>query len=339
MNLLTVSDLSKQYEGQKKSAVHHVSFTMNPGEIVAIVGENGSGKTTLLKLINGNIDADGGEIHFKQEKVKGPIHNLVPGHKHIKMLFQQLNLFPKHTIKENILYNIRMLGNEEQERIFKELIQLCRLEGLENKLPSELSGGQQQRVALAKAIADKPELLLMDEPFSNLDLFLKDEIKQKVIHKIKEERNSALFVTHDLQDALSLGDRIMVMKDGEIMQFDIPQMVYEKPANEYVAYLFGNVNIMNSFDLIKEFKLDKTSFLQGQTKKACIRPEHFIVTSKEKGISNGVVEHIGYLGDSYELQVRTKNMVIRVNTRKKKINKGDRVYLKLNKSKIHFINH
>jgi len=337
MNLLSVKDLSKQYEGQKKSAIHAVSFSMNKGEIIAIVGENGSGKTTLLKLINGILDADQGEIYFKDEKIKGPAHNLVPGHKHIKMLFQQLNLFPKHTIKENILYNIRMLSDEEQESILKELIHLCRLEGLENKIPSELSGGQQQRVALAKAIADKPQLLLMDEPFSNLDLFLKDEIKQKVIHKIKEEGNSALFVTHDLQDALSLGDKIMVMKDGEIMQLDTPQMVYEKPANEYVAYLFGNVNIIKAPDLIKEFKVEKSSIISGEIKKACIRPENFVITSKEKSVTSGTVDHIAYLGDSYELLVKTKNLTIRVNTRKKKINKGERIYLKLTKSKIHFI--
>jgi iron(III) transport system ATP-binding protein len=166
---------------------------------------------------------------------------------------------------------------------------------------------------------------------------LKDEIKQKVIHKIKEEGNSALFVTHDLEDALSLGDKIIVMKDGEIMQFDTPQMVYEKPANEYVAYLFGNVNIINTIDLIKEFKLDKASILHGKSKKACIRPEHFIITSKEKALTTGTVNHVAYLGDSYELEVKTKNLLIRVNTRKKKINKGDKIYLKLNKSKIHFM--
>lgn len=338
MSFLKVSKITKRYPGQKVNSLENVSFDLKQGEILAIVGENGSGKTTLLKLISGMEDANDGSILFQETYVKGPSFNLVPGHQQIKMLFQHFNLFPKHTIKENIAYNIRMLSDEEQESKIGELIKLCRLEGMENKLPGELSGGQQQRVALAKAIADEPLLLLMDEPFSNLDLFLKDEIKRRVIQQIRRDQNSAIFVTHDLKDALALADRIAVLKEGKILQIDTPKNIYEKPSDEYVAYLFGKVNIWNINDFISEFKLDADKKIYNDKKrKACVRPEQISLVKEEKSMTSGIVKYVSYLGDSFDLDVQTKKLMIRVNTRKKKIAEGDRVFLKVSKSKVHCI--
>jgi iron(III) transport system ATP-binding protein len=339
MNLLQIEKVSKKYPQQISNAVEDISFNLAKGEIIAIVGENGSGKTTLLKVINGLTDADTGYVTFNGEAVKGPASNLVPGHQQIKMLYQEFNLFPKHTIKENIGYNLRYFSNEEQERKTKELIKLCRLEGMENKLPSELSGGQQQRVALAKAIADEPLLLLMDEPFSNLDLFLKDEIKKKVIQKIREQGNSAIFITHDLKDALALADRIAVMRKGQLLQLDTPQNVYERPSDEYIAYLFGNVNILTESEFTQNFKLPENKNLKKLTKssKVCIRPEHIMLCKEEKCQSKGVVKNVAYLGDSYELEVEFNKVSIRVNTRKKQVNKGDKVFFKINPAKVHVI--
>lgn len=338
MILLEVSNIAKTYPGRETRAVEGISFTLGTGEILAVVGENGSGKTTLLKLIQGLEDADEGTVTFRGEQVTGPSYNLVPGHPQIKMLAQNFQLFPKHTVRENIAYNLRMLSEEGQSSRVGELIRLCRLEGMEDKLPSELSGGQQQRVALAKAIADNPPLLLMDEPFSNLDLFLKDEIKRKVIQKIREEKNSAIFVTHDLKDALSLADRIAVVKDGSIMQLDTPQIIYEKPANEYIAYLFGKVNILPAPTFATIFGLTGHKKFSGNTKgKASIRPEHIQITKEDKSQARGIVQDVYYMGDSYELDVKLGKTEIRVSTRKKQLRKGDHIYLKVSATHIHML--
>jgi len=341
MNFLDLRKVSKKYPSQNENAIDAISFQLAKGEVMAVVGENGSGKTTLLKLIYGIEDTDGGEIEFQNKKVTGPSYNLVPGHEQIKMLYQEFNLFPKHNIRENIIYNLRHFEYSYQQKRLLELIALCRLEGLENKYPAELSGGQQQRVALAKALAESPQLLLMDEPFSNLDLMLKDEIKKDVIRAVVKEGNSIIFVTHDIKDALSLSNKIMVVKDGKILQLDTPENIYQKPADAYVAYLFGNVNIIKIKDFLKAFpdlsgnkKFDNKS----SDVNICLRPEYLSICKKEKSICSGKVKNVAYLGDSFELEVEVNKLLLRVNTRKKNIVKGDLIYLKLSLGKLHFLN-
>lgn len=335
MSFLKVSNLSKKYANQSESAVTDISFECNEGEFIAIVGENGSGKSSLLKLINGLIEPDAGSVFLEGKKVKGPSENLVPGHPDIKLLFQEFNLFPKHTVKENIIYQLRYFSKDAQEERLHELVKVCKLEGLENKLPSELSGGQQQRVALARAMSDRPKLLLMDEPFSNLDVMLKDQIKIQVLDHLRSEGQTMIFITHDLQDALSLADRIMIMRSGQIVQLDIPEKIYEKPVDEYSAYLFGKVNI---FDAENFLQTTGISGCKPTKSKISIRPEHFSITKDDKGDFKAIVERIYYRGDSYEVVATVKNSItIRINTRKKDILLGNEIALKLSKSKIHFV--
>jgi ABC-type Fe3+/spermidine/putrescine transport system ATPase subunit len=340
MSFLIISEIYRKYPDTNFHAINGVSASFNKGEVIAVVGENGSGKTTLLKLINGIEDADKGEIIFNEKKVTGPASNLVPGHEQIKMLFQEFNLLPHHTVKENILQNLRYFNQAIQEEKLNALIKLCRLEGFEDKYPRALSGGQQQRVALARALADSPLLLLMDEPFSNLDVMLKDEIRKAVIRAVKKQGNSIIFVTHEMKDALSLADRIVVLREGKVIQFDSPKNIYEKPSDEYVAYLFGNVNIIRTRDLFKSFKSlsDHPKFKNTESKtKICIRPEHIQICKEEKSIGKGKVRHIAYLGDSFELEVETNGLLLRVNTRKKNINAGETVFLKINGARMHVI--
>jgi ABC-type Fe3+/spermidine/putrescine transport system ATPase subunit len=335
MSFLKVANLSKKYPNQTESAIYNISFECNEGEFIAIVGENGSGKSTLLKLINGLIEPDEGSIYLEGQKVKGPSETLVPGHPDIRLLFQEFNLFPKHTVKENIIYQLRYFSKEAQEERFQELISVCRLEGLEHKLPAELSGGQQQRVALARAIADTPKLLLMDEPFSNLDVLLKDQIKAQVIDHLRKTGQTMLFITHDLKDALSLADRIMVMRSGQIIQLDIPEKIYEKPVDEYSAYLFGKVNIFDAAVFLESTGIQDC---RPSKSKVSIRPEHFSITQADKGDFQAVVERIYYTGDSYEIVARVNDSItLRINTRKKNIQPGDTITIKLSKSKIHFV--
>jgi ABC-type Fe3+/spermidine/putrescine transport system ATPase subunit len=340
MSFLTISEISRKYPATSFHAINGVSATFNKGEVIAIVGENGSGKTTLLKLINGIEDTDSGEIVFNEKKITGPSMNLVPGHEQIKMLFQEFNLLPHHTVSENILQNLRYFKEDVQKEKLAELLKLCKLDGFEDKYPRALSGGQQQRVALARALADNPLLLLMDEPFSNLDVMLKDEIKRAVIRTIRKQGNSIIFVTHEMKDALSLSDRILVLRDGKIVQFDTPKTIYEKPADEYVAYLFGNVNIISAKDFFKSFKalLENPKFKNTNNKsRICIRPEHIQICKEEKSMSKGKVKHISYMGDSYELEIETNGLLLRINTRKKNIVAGEMVFLKINVGRVHVI--
>jgi len=335
MSFLKVSNLSKKYTNQPESAVSNISFECNEGEFIAIVGENGSGKSSLFKLINGLIEADEGSIFLEGKKVKGPSENLVPGHPDIKLLFQEFNLFPKHTVKENIIYQLRYFTKAAQDERLNELIKVCKLEGLENKLPSELSGGQQQRVALARAMSDRPKLLLMDEPFSNLDVMLKDLIKIQVLDHLRREGQTLIFITHDLQDALSLADRIMIMRAGQIVQLDVPEKIYEKPVDEYSAYLFGKVNIFDAEDFLQTTGI---SGCKPTKSKISIRPEHFSISKEDKGDFKAIVERIYYRGDSYEIVATVKNKItIRINTRKKDILQGSEITVKLSKSKMHFV--
>jgi ABC-type Fe3+/spermidine/putrescine transport system ATPase subunit len=341
MSFLLISEIYRKYPDTSFHAINGVSASFNKGEVIAVVGENGSGKTTLLKLINGIEDADKGEIIFNEKKVTGPASNLVPGHEQIKMLFQEFNLLPHHTVRENILQNLRYFNQTVQEEKLAGLIKLCRLEGFEDKYPRALSGGQQQRVALARALADGPLLLLMDEPFSNLDVMLKDEIRKAVIRAVKKQGNSIIFVTHEMRDALSLADRILVLKEGKIVQFDSPKNIYEKPSDEYVAYLFGNVNILNAKTFLKSFKSlsENPKFKNTNSKtRICIRPEHIQICKEERSMRKGKVRHISYLGDSYELEIETNGLLLRVNTRKKNISEAETVFLKINVGRVHVIN-
>jgi iron(III) transport system ATP-binding protein len=243
-------------------------------------------------------------------------------------------------VRENILQNLRYFHQKEQDEKLAELLRLCRLNGFEDKYPRALSGGQQQRVALARALADNPLLLLMDEPFSNLDVMLKDEIRRAVVRTVRKQGNSIIFVTHEMKDALSLADRILVLRNGRIVQFDTPENIYEKPADEYVAYLFGNVNIMSVKDFFKSFKplLENPKFKNTNGKaRICIRPEHIQICKEEKSMSKGKVRNVAYLGDSYELEVETNGFLLRVNTRKKNVLEGEIVFLKISMGRVHVI--
>lgn len=241
--LLKVDKVKKQYEGQLSLAVDSVSLSVQKGEVVALVGESGSGKSTLLNLISGLLDPDEGEIYFQNERVKGPVDKLVPGHEEIKVVFQHYDLMPFHTVEDNIRFVIRNFDEEFQEEKLKVLTEVCAMEGFLHKKPGELSGGQQQRVAIAKALASEPELLLMDEPFSSVDSQLKAHLEAAVFDYVKTYNMTCVFVTHDHHDALSLSDRIIVLKQGQLISDGEPYTTYFNPVDAYVASFFGAVNI------------------------------------------------------------------------------------------------
>ncbi len=331
--MLEIRNLTKKYEGQEKAAVHNVSFTVKEGEFFTLTGESGSGKSTLLRLIKGLEDADGGEIIFDGNPVKGPSKKLIAGEEGIELAHQAYNLFPRHTVYENIQYVIRYLSNEEQENKINELLTIFRLQEFKDKIPSTLSGGQQQRVAIAKALAASPRLLLLDEPFSNLDMILRAEIKTELADYIRQTKAAVIFVTHESSDALSLSDHIAVMKEGIIVQTGTPETIYSKPVTPYVASYFGNANIVKVKDLEK-LNISATKEVDADAK-VCIRYEDVELTDASKAMLYAKVLRKDYLGACFRLEVRLDRLRLWMYTNSISIKKGDVVPLKINTDKVH----
>lgn len=241
---LRVQDITKIFPRAEKPALDKVSISLSDGDIMALVGESGSGKTTLLRIIAGLENPNSGLVEIDGEIAwSSQTKTLLPEDRNIGFVFQDYALFPHLTVKNNILYGLHKIHqkNERVERL-KEIVSLTGLEKLEHRFPHELSGGQQQRVALARALAPQPNFILLDEPFSNLDPVRKDSLRDELRSVVKESGVSALIVTHDTRDALSVADTLAVLKDGRLEQVGSPERVYFHSTSEYTASLFGKVN-------------------------------------------------------------------------------------------------
>lgn len=230
-----------------------------------MLGESGCGKSTLLRLLYGLLDAESGDIFFKNKRVTGPAYNLLPGVADMALLHQDYQLMPKITIRENILYPLLDQTKDYSTAMADELLNILNLTEHQHKLPYQLSGGQQQRAAWARALSTKPDLILMDEPFSNLDVSLKENLRNELKEIVLALGTSLLMVSHDIDDAFILADRLLVIKNGKIVREGTPQDVYQNPGNSYVASLTGrNTNIP------KEWLPENVD----QHTQWCIRPEN-----------------------------------------------------------------
>jgi ABC-type Fe3+/spermidine/putrescine transport system ATPase subunit len=303
--ILQINNLSKRYEGKEDDAVHQVNLQAAEGELLALVGESGCGKTTLLKLIAGLEEPNAGEILLNGKKVIPPSQQLVAGHPEIKMVFQHYHLEPNVNIYNNLTSVLRKFNKDYQQRRVAKLMQVCKLTHLKDKFPRELSGGEKQRVAIARAIADEPSLLLMDEPFSNLDPVLKQQLKHEIKDIIKAFGTTAIFVTHETQDALAMADRVAVMKQGEILQTGSPEQVYRKPVSAYVAKFFGYANILSGKELTN--LLPELADLVNMDMQYSIRAEHIYPVPEAENSFKATVERISFLGAYYEIEVSTKS--------------------------------
>ncbi|QHS62932.1 ABC transporter ATP-binding protein [Chitinophaga agri] len=324
MNLLEVSDVRKQ-EGEEE-VLKGVSFTQQAFQKVAIVGESGSGKSTLLKVIGGLTQSDGGEVRFENVKVKGPLERLLPGQPGIAYLSQHYEL-RNHYRMEEILAYANTLTDEDAERLYK----VCRIDHLMKRKNDQLSGGEKQRVALARLLTTAPRMLILDEPYSNLDPILKNTLKA-VIREISEDLNiTCLLVSHDPIDTLSWADEIIVMKDGQIVQKADPQTIYNQPANEYVAALFGSYNLITAASAAD---FSQVAGLPVNGKSMFIRPERFRVVEKGQHGLSGTISDVSFMGSSYELQVALASGTITVRTDNSGLIKGAPVYLSLSPADV-----
>lgn len=248
-SFLVVHKISKAYPGESLGAVNELSFTMEAGEILSFVGESGSGKSTLLRMLAGLLKPDSGEISFQGKTLENPEEQLIAGNSAIKMVFQDFDLMPNMTLAENLRYPLLSYNKAYANERVSELLRLCGIEELAGRLPRELSGGQQQRVALARALADEPELLLMDEPFSQLDPVNKSQLLREVLRILKVARVGLVFVTHDTRDALMISDQIGFLKEGKLIQQGCPEALYRRPENLDIARFFGPINIFDPEEL------------------------------------------------------------------------------------------
>ena len=242
MSLLEVKNISLSYDNS--SVINNISFNVEKGEVVCILGESGCGKTSILKAIRGFMNRDAGEIYFQGERVYNKSEKLVPGTIGVGIVHQDFQLEPGFTVFENIRHHLIKYTRDFQEKRTKELIEICNLETIQNKKSKELSGGQKQKVALAKALIEEPPLLILDEPFSNLDNISKSDYKE-ILQKVVRTLNiSLLFVTHDSKDALTFSDKILIVQKGKLLQEGKPEEIAMQPRNEYAAKLIGLTNVL-----------------------------------------------------------------------------------------------
>lgn len=303
MNLLDVRSLSKSFDNGKTFVLDNVSFSISKGKVTTIVGESGSAKTTLIRLIAGLETPDAGSITLKNEIISSNEVLKSPEKRNIGLVFQDYALFPHLTVEKNIAYGI--LDKSQKDKRIKEVLSLVGLTGYEKRYPHQLSGGQQQRVALARALAPNPELLILDEPFSNLDTMLREQLRREIFEIIKETKVTAIFVTHDTEDALAVSDEIMVMKQGKLMQKDTSEILYKQPKSLYVASLFGSIT-----ELTPEI-LEAFNYTYEASKKYAIRIHDLKINKKENHYQvDASLERSEFMGSTYHVTVKVLNQHI-----------------------------
>src|SRR6056297_440595 len=254
--MLNVENVSYAYDNPL--VLENINLKIAKGEQVALIGESGCGKSTLLKIIYGLLDLKQGAVLWKNEPVLGPAYNLVPGAPLMKYLSQDFDLMPFITVSENIAQYLSVFYPEELKARTLELLELIELTDFAHKKVKTLSGGQQQRVALARVLAQQPEVLLLDEPFGHIDNFLKNNLRRNIFKYAKENDITCIVATHDHNDVLPFMDRMIVLRDAGIITEGRPMELYRNPRNLYVASLFGEANSISMSQLKSYAQSDKT---------------------------------------------------------------------------------
>lgn len=244
MSFLVLSDLEKRYGAL--TVVKGVDLSVDKGKLVCLLGPSGCGKTTTLRLVAGFVPADGGEIRVGGKVVSSRAGTVPPENRNMSMIFQSYALWPHMTVFQNVAYGLKLKklpAGEIEERV-RSILAVTQLSALSARYPGELSGGQQQRVSLARALVVKPEILLLDEPLSNLDANLREEMRFEIRRLHDEFRYTTVYVTHDQAEAMTTADMIVVMSDGRIEQAGTPEDIYARPETEFVARFIGGTNIL-----------------------------------------------------------------------------------------------
>ena len=305
--LIALRGIVVSYDGER--VLSGIDLSIHDKEFVTFLGPSGCGKTTTLRIIGGFVDADEGDVFFDGKR----INDLPPHKRQVNTVFQKYALFPHLNVYENIEFGLKISGVSDAERKarIREMLALVNLVGYETRHVNQLSGGQQQRVAIARALVNHPKVLLLDEPLGALDLKLRKEMQVELKRIQQSMEITFIYVTHDQEEALTMSDRVVVMKDGSILQIGTPQDIYNEPVNAFVADFIGESNILDGImrrDYVAEFAgavfdcVDK-GFEENERVEVVIRPEDIKVVPAQEGALRGIVESIIFKGVHYEMTV------------------------------------
>lgn len=327
MDVLEVSGVSKIQ--RDTTVLEDISFTQKKLQNIAIAGETGSGKTSLLKIIGGLMQPNSGTVLLDGKKVAGPMETLLPGHPKIAYLSQAFELRNNYRVSE--LLNI---ANKMSDEAAGKIYEICRISHLLNRKTDELSGGEKQRIATAMVLIKQPELLLLDEPFSNLDMHHKQIIKS-VIYDIEHElKLSCMLISHDPADTLSWADDIIVLDKGKMVQHANPQTIYHAPVNEYVAALFGKYNILT---LAQMQALYQVQGLEITGDNMLIRPEAITVSDVSDGKVKAILQSVKFYGAYYEVHLLLAEDVLTARMKECNFGENTEVYISLDANKIVYL--
>jgi iron(III) transport system ATP-binding protein len=314
MNILELRNITKKFPESRLPAVIDFNLDVKKGEIVALLGESGCGKTTILRMIAGFEIPDTGQIKLNGEIVSGNGIFREPQKRRVGIVFQDYALFPHKTVWENITFGLFLLPKEVATEKASKIIELSGLQGLEKRYPHQLSGGQKQRVALARAMAPEPELILFDEPFSNIDSMRKHQMREDIQQIIKKTNATAIFVTHDTRDVMTIADKVSVIRQGKLMQTDSPENIYNYPANAYVSDFFGKTNYIKAKVLQDGYDTPMGMIRTNTPLPASIdnvllsiRPEEFTIESNGHDCFCGSIVKEKFMGEYKELTCKVEN--------------------------------
>jgi ABC-type Fe3+/spermidine/putrescine transport system ATPase subunit len=349
MATVSLHGLTKQFTGM--AAVDDLRLEIKDGEFVSLLGPSGCGKTTTLRLVAGFLQPDAGEIRVNDQVISSASILIPPERRNMSMIFQSYAIWPHMTVFQNVAYGLKFkkLAGREVEEKTERLLRVVHLEALKSRYPAELSGGQQQRVALARALVVEPQILLLDEPLSNLDANLREEMRFEIRRLHEEFGITTIYVTHDQAEAMVTSDRIVVLNKGRMVQVGTPSEIFDQPRTRFVAEFIGKTNILagrlegaNAVSLGPDFRIAVANGSRAASTGAvsvCIRPHNIALTADESearamarggfNLFSGVLERRIYFGDAvdYTVALALPQVSLRViSSPSRQFDKGQRVF-------------
>ena len=293
------------------TSVCDISLHLSEQEFISILGPSGCGKSTLLRLIAGLEVPSAGQIFLKDKEISGKRITLPPEHRKFGMIFQDFSLFPHLSVEDNIAFGVNGSASEKQQRV-KEMVKLVSLPHLVKKMPHQISGGEQQRIAVARALAPRPRLILMDEPFSNLDYQLRQQLRFDIRKILKHEGVATILVTHDQVEAITFSDRVLLMYAGKLVQSGTPEEIYQQPRTLWASSFVGEANHLSvkwqAPRLNSPFGLlDVPEEIGKKTRILMVRPEDFVLESCADAETNGVVKTVDFSGSLQTVGVELRS--------------------------------
>ncbi|WP_312694509.1 ABC transporter ATP-binding protein [Caproiciproducens sp.] len=342
MSKILIQNAVKKYGNN--TVIPDLNIEIKDGELFTLLGPSGCGKTTLLRMIAGFNSIEGGDVYFNDTR----INDIDPSRRNIGMVFQNYAIFPHMTVRDNVAFGLknRKMEKEKIQELTEKYLQLMQISQYATRMPNQLSGGQQQRIALARALVISPDVLLMDEPLSNLDAKLRLEMRSVIRHTQKNVGITTVYVTHDQEEAMAISDTIAVMKDGVIQHVGAPKDIYQRPKNVFVATFIGRTNILPAkieqgtliFSSGYRVKLDYLDQLENQEVQCSVRPEEFVISKQgDEGI-HGIVKEYTYLGLNTHYAVETESgltvEIVEESSLEDELKPGQNVLLQMKKHKI-----